>query len=83
MKNWFAVTLILVAGAVCSMASAQDFMPTYTPDFQANMALNTMVGNQLQRDSRRGGGSSPSSVSSPSPQYRQVRFRPHVAPLLQ
>lgn len=66
MKNSFAVTLILVAGAVCNMACAQDFMPTYTPDFQANMALNTMVGNQLQRDSRRGGGSSPLSANRPS-----------------
>lgn len=65
MKNRFvSVALTLAMGAVCGTASAQDFMPTYTPDFQANMALNTMVGNQLERDSRRGGASSQSSSAS-------------------
>jgi len=68
MKNQFAsVVLTLAMSAVCGMASAQDFMPTYTPDFQTSMALNTVVGNQLERDSRRGLASSSSSSSASSP----------------
>jgi hypothetical protein len=56
-----SVVIVIAAVFVASSASAQDFMPTYAPDFQASMALNTMVGNQLERDSRRGGASSSSA----------------------
>lgn len=67
MVKRLSVGTVIATVLVASSASAQDFMPTYTPDFQANMALNTMVGNQLERDSRRGRASSSSSSSMRSP----------------
>lgn len=66
MVKRLSVVTVIATVLVASSTSAQDFMPTYTPDFQANMALNTMVGNQLERDSRRGRSSS-SSSSARSP----------------
>lgn len=60
---------VVAAMWIASPAVAQDYVPMYTPDFQGSMALNTMVGNQLQRDSRRSSGtttSSPRASLSPS-----------------
>ena len=67
MKNQFAsVVLTLAMSAVCGVASAQDFTPSYSPSFTSDMNSAVNMGIQLRRDSERPRGTSSRSTASSS-----------------